>query len=386
MQDDGRDHLPDRLVSPRYDVLVVGGGPAGCAAAATAARAGARAAILDAGTGSARVGEGAAPGTPRLIEEVFGSAPAFDGAAHVACPAIVFAWGGRRPTVTDHMLNPLGVGWNLDRGRFDTDLRAACAVLGVEVVSGASASRAQVESGGRSGSVVVDASGRGARVARLMGARKQHLDRLVAVWAIWSVDTGDSSAATYVEAVRDGWWYSALLPRRRRIVVLLTDADLLPRDRRARLELASSATRLEMIGALLGASAAPEIVVGPSLTSARSGWLERFSGPGWLAAGDAAVTYDPLSGRGITCALLSGRSAGEAAVAMLGGDEAARERHQEQIASLLDDTLTERVATYRTETRWPQEPFWARRHAESSARPAGFEPAAFASGGRRSIH
>ena len=372
-------------MTPRLDVLVAGGGPAGCAAAATAARAGKRVAVLDASGGPVRVGEGAAPGTPSLIEEVFGRGDAFYEGAHVSSPAIVSAWGGERPGVTDHMLNPLGMGWNLDRERFDAGLRAACEQLGVEVFSGVRVSRRLLEGHGRTAGVMVDASGRGARVARLMGCRKQHVDRLVALWAIWSVDPSDVSAATYVEAVRDGWWYSALLPRSRRVVVYLTDADLLPREREVRLELASGAARLTLIGGLLGLSAAPEIVAGPGLTSARSGWLDRCSGPGWLAAGDAAVTHDPLSGRGITCALLTGRSAGEAAVAMLDGDEGALERHRELLASLVEDTLTERVATYRTELRWPDAPFWSRRHAGPTARPAGFEPATFRSGGGRSI-
>jgi len=355
-------------------VLVAGGGPAGCAAAATVVRAGAHAAMLDAGNGSVRVGEGAAPGTPQLIEEIFGGAGGFDDSSHVPCPAITSAWGSEQPAVTDHMLNPLGVGWNLDRTRFDADLQAVCEGLGVEVVTGAKVSRQQLySSNGPGGTVLVDATGRGARVARLMGSRKLHIDRLVALWAIWSVDARDSSAGTAVEAVRDGWWYSALLPRSQRIVVYLTDADLLPGEPRARGELASSAKRLDLVGALLGLSAAPEIVVGPSLTSARSGWLGRFSGPGWLAAGDAAVTYDPLSGRGITCALLTGRSAGEAAVAMLGGDDqrAATEQHEGLIAHVIDDTISQRAVIYRTETRWPSAPFWSRRRAPERQRAPG---------------
>jgi len=364
------------------DVLVAGAGPAGCAAAAAASRAGATVALLDGRPDSAapgrpdfRVGEGAAPGTPELIDEVFGSgSEAFTPDAHVRCPSIVSAWGGSRPSVTEHLGNPLGVAWNLDRRRFDADLRAAAQRLGAGLHRCAKVSAARHEATGWTvafsgpereaalrARMVIDASGRGARVARLQGVRKHHLDRLVGLWAVWSVDDHDQGSSTFVEATANGWWYSVLLGAQRRIVVHLTDADLLPTGRLERDQLAASATGLDLIGSVLRQSAAPRIVFGPKQTSARSGWLDRFGGQAWLSAGDAAATFDPLSGRGITAALLTGRGAGLAAAALLDGDEETLEGHEDALGRILVDGIQQRQDAYRAEQRWSGAEFWSRR-------------------------
>jgi flavin-dependent dehydrogenase len=396
------------------DVVVVGAGPAGCAAAAAAARTGAAVALLGHTPGvrsgdrtDFRVGEGAPPGISQLIEEIFGRGiGAFSADAHLSSPSIVSAWGSPEPAVVDHMLNPLGHAWCLDRGRFDSDLRAAAERLEVDVHLGAkvravrgSAGAWEVDSTdhhGRAGTLrgraVVDASGRGARVAQHQGARKRHLDRQVALWSVWQVAERDRSASLYLEAVPGGWWYSALLPGQRRIVVHLTDADLLPAAPGDRVGLAESARSLELIGAVLGVGERPRLVSEPRVTSARTGWLERFAGPGWLAAGDAAVTSDPLSGRGMVTALLSGRTAGLAAAKVADGGDAgpAIDHHEQQLTAVLEDTLLQRTDTYRAELRWSDSEYWARRHRGAApagaARPAGFEPAASSSGGKRSIH
>lgn len=364
------------------DVVVVGGGPAGCAAAAATSRLGPTVVLLhsapvaraDAQT-TFRIGEGAAPGTSQLIDEIFGKeTKAFTQGAHVGCPSIISAWGGSSPTVTEHMINPLGHAWNLDRDRFDADLRAGAERLGVDLRGGTRVTTAQRDGGGwtialaRAPSlrarVVIDASGRGARVARRQGARKHHLDRLVALWAVWAVDEGDRSSSMYIEAVRRGWWYSVLLPGQRRMVVHLTDADLLPTDPQQRLALAESARRLDVIGSALATSGAPRIVFGPEVCSARTGWLDQFGGTAWLSAGDAACTFDPLSGRGIVAALLTGRTAGLAAGSLLAGQDGQTEvdRHHDALAAMLIDGLEERKDAYRAEMRWPDEEFWSRRH------------------------
>jgi flavin-dependent dehydrogenase len=341
--DTSRDHLPDRVV----DVAVVGAGPAGCAAAATLARVGRPVVLLDGVSSGFRIGEGAAPGVGQLIEEIFGDEQAFTPDAHLPCPSIVSAWGSAEPQVVDHIFNPLGHAWNLDRARFDGDLRAAAARLGAEVV------RKRVRD--VDARVVIDTSGTGA-IARRRGAIRRQVDRLVALWSVW--EGGDDSAySLYLEAAANGWWYSVLLPGGRRLVAFLTDANLLQADRAA---VAESARSLPLVGSLLGATA--RIAVGPTVCSARTGWLEPLSGHGWLSAGDAACSLDPLSGRGIVAALLTGRTAGLAAEALLAGDgREAVDEHERSLNEMLDDGLEQRAAAYADESRWAESEFWARR-------------------------
>ncbi|MBA3717038.1 MAG: FAD-dependent monooxygenase [Actinobacteria bacterium] len=362
----------------RFDVAVVGGGPAGCAAAAAAARLGRTVVLFSSASAEPGIGEGAAPGTAQLIAEIFGDeAKAFTPDAHLRCPSIVSAWGQPEPSVVEHMLNPLGDAWNLDRERFDADLRSGAERLGVDLRSDARLTEARRDAAGwtiafalpeggthsLSARVIVDASGRGARVARRRGARKYHLDRLVALWTVWAAGERDRSASMYIEAVRRGWWYSVLLPRQRRMVVHLTDADLLPADPRERADLAESARRLELIGPAL--SDVRQVLDRPNVCSARSAWLDRFGGTAWLCAGDAACTFDPLSGRGIVAALLTGRTAGLAADGLLAGSagEAAVNEHHDALGAMLADALIERKDVYRAEARWPDAEFWSRRHS-----------------------
>ena len=74
-------------------MVVVGAGPAGCAAAAAASRLRPTVVLLHSGARTKfRIGEGAAPGTSQLIDEIFGQErKAFTPGAHVGCPSIISA-------------------------------------------------------------------------------------------------------------------------------------------------------------------------------------------------------------------------------------------------------------------------------------------------------
>src|SRR5262249_26453424 len=151
---------------------------------------------------------------------------------------------------------------------------------------------------------LVEATGRAAAVARRQGAKRLNADRLIGLAAVLTARSqgGDRTAnccdsCTLVEACADGWWYSALLPGRRLIAVYMTDADLLMGDRGPRQALwQMRAWQAMHTRRRLGAF---DLQVVPRVVAAMSSRLDRPSGRGWLAVGDAAMAFDPLSSQGL---------------------------------------------------------------------------------------
>ena len=90
-----------------------------------------------------------------------------------------------------------------------------------------------------------------------------------------------------VEAISDGWRYTAPLPEERRVVAFLTDADL-PAARIAHLgvRLAEHTADTDEVGAILAESEFTPKQGG--FTAAHSSTLDRCIGDGWIAAGDAS--------------------------------------------------------------------------------------------------
>ena len=72
---------------------------------------------------------------------------------------------------------------------------------------------------------VVDATGRARRVAHALGARVEHGDRLVGFATVLADPAAPGSRAR-VEAIRDGWLYTAAASSSRRVVICFTDPDL----------------------------------------------------------------------------------------------------------------------------------------------------------------
>ena len=76
------------------------------------------------------------------------------------------------------------------------------------------------------------------------------------------------------------------------------------------------------------------------VVAAGTAHLDRPVGDGWLAAGDAAASFDPLSSQGILTAVLMGRDAAE----HVDDPDAFATRYR----SIIDRYRTERRAIYRS--------------------------------------
>ena len=349
------------------EVIVIGAGAAGAAAASVLAPH-VRVTLLDrAGTPSWRIGE-TLPGAARRVLAALGAWERFAAAEHAPAPLKVSRWGSEHAEELDSMRDPDGAGWRLDRARFELDLRAHAAQRGAHVRAPANARRVT-----RSGAewvvhlsdgtelrsrVLITAGGRHCRLMKPFGQRTKVMDRLACAYQRIPAP-GATDTATYTEAVPEGWWYTALLPDNCRIVAFHGDSDGgAVRDcfRRGPARLAQRVPGLaDALRDSRIADASPaELCVASSV--ARSA-----AGPGWFGAGDNTLALDPLSSQGLFNALVTGLQAGESALRWLDGDEAAAEGHAARIASVWRAYVAHHTHYYGMERRWPDAPFWRRR-------------------------
>jgi flavin-dependent dehydrogenase len=389
----------------RWDALVAGAGPAGCVAARVLARAGRRVLLVDEAAPPARPGAGcgaepgggpgARPGARKVGESLpaaarpllrdLGLLALVEGGPHLPCHGNLSAWGETVLRASDFLRDPHGLGWHLDRRRFDADLRAAALEAGAESLSArllaveGTATGVRARAGDRllEAGWIVDATGRAAAVARRLGARRLRDDGLVALCAWTGAIAGDADTRTLVESTADGWWYTARLADGSRVLVCHLDA-------------AEAAVILRSPGAWERALArtvhVQEVVRGapllarPRATEACGARLVPPGGRCWLAAGDAALSFDPLSSQGIFNALHSGMRAGQAVDAALAGDREAPRRYAARLAEVRAIYLARHRAVYASERRWRDRPFWRRRDA--LAAPALDAAPRFSAGGR----
>jgi flavin-dependent dehydrogenase len=357
-----------------YDAVIFGGGPAGAAAALALTRKGFTVGLLAKPRHAPPVGETVPPEIIRPLSQL-GLWETFRAADHAAAPGSVVIWGDERPFENDFLFNPYGPGWHLDRAAFDAMLleavRAAgtqvheCSVLDCARVEGLGwRARIDAADGGRTlvARWVIDATGRPAWLAKRAGARRHRVDRLIALVRFASASSL-TEARTLIEACPDGWWYAAALPENRVVAAFFTDADLLPNGGAERVQFWDGTfAQSRLISSILPGFPAESRI---RTVAACSGRVLPCAGRNWAAIGDAAQTYDPLSGQGIAKAMVSALQAAQLIAEDRLQNRTAIEGFTMATAREYELYLTNRSAHYRRERRWSRRPFWQRRQQGS---------------------
>jgi len=360
-----------RCVLPNSDVAIVGGGPAGSATAISllACAPALSVTLIEASQyDSARVGESLPPVARSLLEHL-GVWDAFSASGAHESFGTTSVWGQDLPADNEFIFMPASTGWQLDRASFDAMLANEARKRGAVLMLGTSLRQAQrVDDGWRldlangcelSTRFVVDATGGSAFFARRAGAHFVELDRLLGISRFFESDGGDSRLL--VESFASGWWYTAGLPNGKRVTCCVTDADLAQR-----LKLSDTNIWQQQLMATSSIARVTNLdkPCGPvSVRSTNSRLLEPVAGEDWLAVGDAASRFDPLSSQGIVKALRSGIFASYAIADWLTRrDDAGLRRYRHYVSEEFRSYNETRVKYYRQEQRWPSSEFWLRRH------------------------
>jgi 2-polyprenyl-6-methoxyphenol hydroxylase-like FAD-dependent oxidoreductase len=349
----------------RVDVAVIGAGPAGAAVAIGLRGYGRSVAIIDQTRTSPAIGETLPPEATPLLQQL-GVWSDFVRADHLPAVCNESAWGSDTLDVRSFINTPYGRGWHLDRPAFDAMLRRRAHDAGTQHIEGRASEvasddgwRLTVDSEGQrrtiAASWIVDATGRASWLAARLGVRRIQVGQLTASALMFCrsrEEPMDPDRATLVETAPCGWFYTAVLPGSRRIAVCFTRPSESPRTVQQFLSETgdTSHVRRRLEGY--------EPVAGPWLFTANSSSLDRSSGPGWTAVGDAACAHDPLSSRGLLAALDTSIHAAAAIDAALKGSRAALTTFELRLRGDFEKYLQILEDVYAMERRWPERAFW----------------------------
>ncbi len=328
---------------------------------------------------SIRVGEILPPSIKNVLANL-GVLNRFLNDEHMPSLGIQSAWGQPDSYENDFIFNPYGTGWHVDRRCFDLMLARASEAAGVDLCLGARLMSClpseetgwKLEIAHNNNHLeyrcrfLVDATGRESAVAIKHGAKRISYDHLVGVVGHFSPNSQGTSESNYMflEAVEDGWWYSAVLPDLRLIVALMTDADLYSAGIKTSVTYFEDRLRKAPHTCLRATSYA--LISDVRVFSANSSRLDRITGGNWLAVGDAATAYDPLSSQGVYKALKSGLRAAQSIDSCLADEETALREYSSWVNESFDNFLSLRKQFYSIERRWPNSNFWKRRQREIS--------------------
>ncbi|WP_298513844.1 tryptophan 7-halogenase [uncultured Kordia sp.] len=360
----------------KTDILIIGGGIAGCIAAIALADI-YRVTLVDRlAEPKEKIGESLAPAANRILKELdlLNDLEKKNNQVFQQNLGMQSYWGSSQVQIVDHLRNPDGFVKSLDRKAFEIFLRTAAEKRGVtcfwetdflsstyettwkvQLQSGNAKETFQIEA-----DFVIDASGRQSRFARNLGIKREVEDKLIACW-ISLPNTAVNTMST-ISASKNGWWYSAVTPNNKRVIAYHTDADIIEKS-----ELKTTASLLEFakenneISALLNGETTTIEFHG--IVAANSTKLSQVAGEKWVAIGDAAISFDPLSSQGMFNAMASAMQL-RALIQQFGFTDTIQSRYTTQITHIWQHYLKHKSIFYQVEQRWKTTEFWKRRNRD----------------------
>lgn len=369
-----------------FDVTIIGGGPAGTATAIAllAHNPSLKVLLLEKTVyQNFRVGETLTPSIQDLFEQL-GIWESFLQETHLEAFGTASVWGSPQLIENEFVFHKSGYGWHLDRRKFDQFLaqkaveKGATLLLNSRLLDPVHFSKNQYtliiktdqkEIQTIRTKFVVDASGRNGLFAKGQGAQKILFDKLATAFWVFEQNPSQLLEDTYtlVEAVETGWWYSARIPNNKVVLSFMSDINLIKQ-----LNIKKENDWKTLIAQTNYTNARVknlEKAVAQFVQVAFSHKLDKVSGQAWIAVGDTASSFDPLSSQGIYKSIKSGIFAAYAILDYFKGVPTGLQKYERFINEEYESYLQTKIDYYRKEKRWVSSPFWKNRQAYITLNP-----------------
>lgn len=269
-------------------------------------------------------------------------------------------WGGEE--AQNSLFDAQGNGWHLDRPKFDTWMASQCQLRGVEVHTQTGPLRPKYQpsnwqlatpTGEYSAPLLINATG---GPLKQLSTKEIHVqDTLVASYFTGRL-IGEETYTTIATAPQ-GWWYHCNTPNQS-VFTFFTDPNILKEARWTTARDIQKALPADEVfrkafSAVPKQQAPRWFTIRPQHNAA--------TGPGWLAVGDAALRYDPLSGLGLYKAFETALWASYALADHVENNSQAFRKYDHIIRQMYTAYHQSRTQFYRQATEYAPEPFWCRR-------------------------
>ena len=359
----------------QYKIVIIGGGPAGTSLGIALSNLDVdNILILESGDYSKfKIGESIPPNTQKTLKKlgVYGS---FYQSDHLPCYGTCSYWGSDKRGYNDTILSPYGHGWHLDRNQFEKFLSVEAKNKGCQIELNSS----YINSKKLSDSVfeityqnakketiqvhcnfIVDATGTRSLFAQQQGSIQQSTASIICLAAQFKLhNPSQISGLTHIEATKYGWWYGAKLPNDQLLIGLYTDATTIKNN-----DLQHKNNWLQTLNNTAQSSHLVKDAIlldeKPKGFGAASFCLDKIVGDHWMAIGDAASAYDPITSHGITKSMENALVAAKKINAFLSTNNIMHLIDFEMLVKAeFQNYLSVRQRLYQKEQRWPTASFW----------------------------
>ncbi len=354
-----------------YQVLIVGGGPAGIATAITLHAKGIRCCVVEAHTTPIRKSGEAIPPNAKPLLKQLGILSLVEDEKHNVYYGNKSCWGSDQLEQKEFISDRLGHGYLLDRLYFETQLQEVYQHTNCpfykgfklkKVISDKKEVIATIENDSETltlkSQFIIDATGRKASVCRHLGIQKENLDAQFAITFNVKL-SNEIPHEIIVEATENGWWYVAPFTKKEVTMMFFTLKELLPAKENTAIFLQHELQQTIHLSKIIKNIPIEHCKIMPAGTSC----LQIPFGKNWLAVGDAAYSFDPISSYGITSALASGFYGGHAVADFLHGKQEALDVYRYVVENAFQAYIQKLIAHYELEKRWEQSYYWTNRLA-----------------------